>query len=208
MYEHPEAILLLGPTGSGKTPLGQMLSERGVAGQSCVHFDFGENLRQVVAGGQPDEVVSREDIEFLRVVLQRGALLEDEDFPIAERVLRRFLSKQGADAETLIVLNGLPRHIGQASAMAALLHVGTIVHLQCSAEAVLARIAGNTGGDRAGRSDDRLADVWRKFDIFARRTAPLVGFYASNGARNIQLEVTAGMTAEQMWQALDKRLRS
>ena len=208
MCEHPEAILLLGPTSTGKTPLGQVLDERGVAGQRCVHFDFGENLRQIVADGQPDEVVSREDIEFLRGVLRAGALLEDKDFPIAERVLRRFLCRQGVDAGTLVVLNGLPRHAGQASAMADILHVRSIVYLQCSAETVLARIADNTGGDRVGRRDDQAADVRRKLDIFAERTAPLADFYGANGAHILELEVSADMTPEQMWMELDKRLRA
>ncbi len=43
----PKAILLLGPTGSGKTPLGQALEKKGLAGRRCVHFDFGANLREI-----------------------------------------------------------------------------------------------------------------------------------------------------------------
>ncbi len=208
MSKQLEAILLLGPTSSGKTPLGQMIQERGVAGRPCVHFDFGENLRQIVANGQPDEVVSREDIEFLRDVLETGALLEDKDFPIAERVLRQFLSRQGvADVGTLVVMNGLPRHVGQADSIAAILKVGTVVYLQCTPETVLARIVENTGGDRIGRIDDQLADVRRKLDIFAERTAPLVDFYRSNGVRVVQLDVDADTTPEQMWLEMDGRLR-
>ncbi len=208
MYEQLEAILLLGPTSSGKTPLGQLIHERGVAERRCVHFDFGENLRRIVADGHPDEVVPREDIEFLRGVLQTGALLEDRDFPIAERVLRGFLSRQGVeDTGTLVVLNGLPRHVGQADSVAAILHVGTVVYLQCSAETALARIAENTGGDRTGRTDDQMADVRRKLDIFAERTAPLVDFYRSNGALVVPLAVDADTTPEEMWMELDRRLR-
>lgn len=208
MHEQLEAILLLGPTGSGKTPLGQLIHDRGIAGGRCVHFDFGENLRQIVADDRPDQVVSRDDIEFLRGVLQTGVLLEDRDFPIAERVLRRFLSRHGVtDAGSMVVLNGLPRHVGQADSMAAILDVGTVVYLRCSAETVLARIAANTGGDRTERTDDRMADVRHKLDIFAERTAPLADFYRSNGARVIRLPVGADTTPEQMWHELDRRLR-
>ena len=81
------AALLLGPTGAGKTPLGQMIESRGLWGDECLHFDFGANLRRVVDENRPDEVISRADIEFLRGVLASGALLEDEHFPIARRIL-------------------------------------------------------------------------------------------------------------------------
>jgi hypothetical protein len=40
-----KAILPLGPTGSGKTPLGDYLEERGLFGRRCVHFDFGEKFK-------------------------------------------------------------------------------------------------------------------------------------------------------------------
>ncbi len=68
----PPALLLLGPTGLGKTPLGLLLEARGLAGHRCVHFDFGDNLRQAVARYQPDDILSREDIEFLRHVLEEN----------------------------------------------------------------------------------------------------------------------------------------
>jgi adenylate kinase family enzyme len=47
--ERHHAMLLLGPTGSGKTPLGRQIERRGLGGQMFVHFDFGENLRRIVA---------------------------------------------------------------------------------------------------------------------------------------------------------------
>jgi len=35
------AILLIGPTGSGKTPLGDWLQAYGFCGHRCHRFDFG-----------------------------------------------------------------------------------------------------------------------------------------------------------------------
>lgn len=202
---HP-ALLLLGPTGSGKTPLGQQIESRGIADTRCVHFDFGENLRNVVAHNSPNETISREDIAFLRDVLASGALLEDDQFPLAERILRSFLASRQADAQTCVVLNGLPRHQGQAEAVDGLLDVRTVVCLDCSAETVLARLASNVGGDRSLRTDDRLADVRRKLDIYRTRTAPLVDHYRRRGVRIETLEVTSTMTAEDAWNLLTSRL--
>jgi adenylate kinase len=202
MDQRPEALLLLGPTGSGKSPLGELLAARGLAGRRCAHFDFGENLRQRVADGAEDAIVSQQDIGFLRDVLASGALLEDKDFPLAERILRSFLTRAAADRNTLVVLNGLPRHAGQAAAVANTLAVRSVVSLDCSAETVRARIAANTGGDRTQRTDDDLEAIQRKLQIFAERTAPLVAYYRAQGVRLLRLAVAAETTAAEMWEAL------
>ena len=199
------AVLLLGPTGSGKTPLGETIRRRGLWGAKCLHFDFGENLREVVARDRPDDLIGREDIEFLRGVLQTGALLEDEHFPVARRVLRRFMATEGADRQTLILLNGLPRHVGQARAIDAILDVHALIYLQCSTETVIRRIRNNVGGDRTERVDDDPAAIHNKLAIFRRRTAPLVEYYRGRGATIETLEVTAAMTPEQAWSELNGR---
>jgi adenylate kinase family enzyme len=201
-----EALLLLGPTGSGKTPLGQMLTERGLHGRPCAHFDFGENLRRAAARTTGDAGLSWQDISFLRQVLQTGALLEDKDFPIAERLLRSFLARAAQQAKTLIVLNGLPRHVGQAAALRPLLDVRTVVKLHCTPRTVYDRIEANTGGDRATRIDDALHDIERKLQIFADRTLPLVEHYQRANARLVTIEVTRATTPSAMWRLLVQQL--
>jgi len=203
VFRH-HAIVLLGPTGSGKTPLGSTLEARGLWGRRCVHFDFGENLRQIVAADQADAHVTRRDIEFLREVLRSGALLEDEQFPLAERVLRRFLVERGVDAATLVVLNGLPRHVGQADAVDAVLDVEAVIHLRCSPGAVLARIRTNVGRDRSGRVDDDPASIQAKLATFQERTEPLLEYYRGRNVRMEAFDVTADMSAEQMWGVLNE----
>jgi adenylate kinase family enzyme len=196
---HP-AILLLGPTGTGKTPLGNVLAFRGWRGQPCLHFDFGANLRELVARNQPDEHISHADLEFLRQVLQSGALLEDAHFPLAARILRRFMSGSGDHA--WLVLNGLPRHLGQARAVDAIVDVQTVICLESSPETVLARIGTNVGGDRADRTDDDPAAVQRKLEIYHARSAALVEHYRRQGVTILTVQVTAEMTANQVYEAL------
>ncbi len=198
------AILLIGPTGSGKTPLGEIIEQRTLWRTRCLHFDFGANLRQVVARNCPDRLIGPEDIEFLRGVLRSGALLEDEQFPIARRILQSFMARHGAEQDACIVLDGLPRHAGQARAIDRILDVRMVVHLQCSSETVLERIRTNVGGDRASRTDDDLQSVRNKLAIFNERTAPLLEHYRRQGATVETIEVTPGMTAERMWETLEK----
>jgi adenylate kinase family enzyme len=175
----PAAILLLGPTGSGKTPLGQLLEERGLWGRTCLHFDFGANLREIVACNKPDGAVAADDIVLLRRMVQEGLLLEDEHFPVAVRILWRFMARHSPAPTTWIVLNGLPRHLGQAQTMERVVKVCTVIYWDCSAQVVAERIVRNAGGDRDRRDDDAPEAVRRKLAIFTERTPPLLHYYCS-----------------------------
>jgi len=199
------AVLLLGPTGSGKTPLGEIIEKRGLCGTPCRHFDFGANLRDVVNRDRPDGQIGLEEIDFLKGVLQSGALLEDEHFPIARRILQSFISHNGVDGTTRIVLNGLPRHVGQAREIDQMLEVEQVIHLECTADIVLSRIRTNIGGDRADRDDDELQTVRGKLTIYRQRTEPLLRHYIGRKVAVAALRVTAKMTPEQMWEELDER---
>lgn len=214
------AILLLGPTGAGKTPLGEIIQRRGLWGTTCLHFDFGARLRELVHHHRADDVTgphpgplptgmeegafSREEIEFLREVLESGALLEVEHFPIARRILQSFMARHAAQQETCLVLNGLPRHVEQARAVDPILDVRVIVHLKCSSETVIRRIRANVGGDRTEREDDDLPSVRNKLATFRRRTAPLLEHYLRRGARVETIQVTDEMTPDEMWETLER----
>jgi len=194
-------MLLLGPTGSGKTPLGQLLASRGLGGRRCVHFDFGDRLRAVATGDlRPDGLTDR-DVAFVRRLLDEGALLEDEHFHIAEAILRDFM----AGADSMIVLNGLPRHEGQAAGIERFIEVAEVIRLICSAEVVLERIAADTGGDRAARTDDDLGAVRRKLEIFAARSAPLIDHYRRAGAAIREVAVGPADTADDLWRRLGEQ---
>jgi len=196
------ALLLLGPTGAGKTPLGDMIARRGLWGHGWAHFDFGDQMRQIVADGRPNGQITQADVGFLRQVLQSGALLEDEQFPLAGRILQSFLDRSGPAADAWVVLNGLPRHVGQAEAMESLVQVRAVAELACTAEVVAARIQGNIGGDRTGRSDDAAAAVRRKLEIYRARTESLVDYYRRRLVPILRVEVTAEMTPQQMLERL------
>jgi len=197
------AILLLGPTGSGKTPLGELLERRGLWGHACHHFDFGANLREVVANNRPDEQISASDIAFLSNVLQSGALLEDEHFSLAVRILDCFVAARGVESPDWLVLNGLPRHVGQAKALEGILRVEAVVRLECTPEAVMERIRANSGGDRSGRPDDSPLDGARKLAIFSIRTAPLLNYYQELGVRVETTPVTPETGAEEIHRSLE-----
>ena len=199
----PEAILLLGPTGSGKTPLGQILEEWGLWGHTYLHFDFGDNLREIVACNKPDAFVGTDDIVLLRRMVREGLLLEDEHFLVAARILARFKARHSPGPSAWIVFNGLPRHLGQAQALEGIVKVRTVIYLDCSAQVVAERIVRNVGGDRDHRDDDAPEAIRRKLAIFTQRTAPLLDHYRSHRVKIQTVEVGPRTTAEEMWRIIE-----
>jgi len=188
------SILLLGPTGSGKTPLGGLWERQGIGGRPCFHFDFGAELRSaVVTPGCLDQA----GLEIVRRALRSGALLEDGQFPIALGLLAAFLWDRGVGGDGLLILNGLPRHVGQARDMAAAVDVQAVVRLRADLPVLLARIRSDAGGDRAGRADDEPEAVAARLRLFEDRTPPLEAHYREHGVPALSLDVGRAMTAEQ-----------
>jgi adenylate kinase len=186
--ERQQAILLLGPTGAGKTPLGEWLEVHGLWSHRCHHFDFGLNLREIAAGNS-GKYFSHEEVLFLRDVVDKGVLLENESFPLALKILRGFISAHRVESCDTLVMNGLPRHAGQAEALAPLVDFVSVVELNCSAATVWERLHSNAGGDRADRTDDEITLVEKKLTVFAARTQPLLNWYRSRGVPCIRLAV-------------------
>ncbi|MBM2831296.1 MAG: GrpB domain, predicted nucleotidyltransferase, family [Dehalococcoidia bacterium] len=197
------AVLLVGPTGSGKTPLGQLLEDGGLWGRRCLHFDFGEALR--VSAGQRTGPLTVGEREVVETSLRSGRLLEDEHFSIAEKLLVDYLTCRRASQDTVIVLNGLPRHVGQAKGIERIVGVQTLVSLECGPEVVWERIRTNTGGDRSGRGDETLEAVSRRLETFRMRTAPLLEHYRCLEVPVLHLEVDAKSTAQELRKQLDAR---
>ena len=196
------AILLLGPTGSGKTPLGDFLEERGIWGRRCVHFDFGAALRQVAAGAYPPATLDKADRDVVASSLATGALLTGTQFHIARRVFATFSERRGLRGDHLLVLNGLPRHTDQADDAAALADVRMVLHLECGPETVAERIRLDTGGDRSDRTDDSAEMLTRKLAVFRRQSLPLLDYYRARRVSILSVEITAQTTAATICQAL------
>ena len=189
-----EAVLLLGATGVGKSPLGDHLEGAGWQGRRCHHFDFGAHLRGVHAGRLRPDALSDADVAVVHRALETGALLEDDEFPIAASLLRDFLARRAVGARDLVVLNGLPRHGGQARDVEEIVSIVAVFHLDAEPDTLLERIRRNTGGDRGARADDDEAAVLRRLERFRARTLALQERYADR-VRTVAVGVETGPEA-------------
>ncbi len=193
-----KALHLIGPTGSGKTPLGCVLEERGLYGVRCHHFDFGEELRRVAQGEGPPEITP-EEVSFIQKVLSEGLLLENEHFPLAAKIFRGFLTRRRVSPEDLLVLNGLPRHEGQARDMLRLVDIRLLVELTVEEDVLHQRLIRDPAGDRQGRKDDTQELLRRKLHWYRERTQPLKRFFEGRGIRILDLPVKVEDTGEHLY---------
>ncbi len=198
-------LLLLGPTGVGKSPLGDLLEECGIYGQKCLHFDFGKELRAVARGEIRDGFLSSERI-FIQKVLSEGLLLENEHFYLALKILQNFLHTKRASGNEILVMNGLPRHEGQARALANKIYIPLVIVLEASFEEILERIHHNIGGDRNGRDDDYIELIYKKWLTYKERTRPLREYYRKKGAKVLKILVGRRTTPSETLAQLKERL--
>ncbi len=201
MPQRLKGILLLGPTGVGKSPLGDLLEERGLYGLRLLHFDFGHELRAIARGEQRDGILPSERL-FIQKVLEEGLLLEDEHFYLAIKILKGFLHLKQARGDEILVMNGLPRHHGQARSLSPIIHIPLVVVLEASFEEVLERIHKDVGGDRKGRTDDKIELIYKKWLTYRDRTRPLMEFYRKQGAKVLKLLVGRHTKPQETYQAL------
>ena len=197
------AILLLGATGSGKTPLGMLCEKEGLWKRRCLHFDFGEQLRKAEGDRQAGLYLSEDDVTIISNSLKTGRLLEKEEFYIAEKIFKSFIEGKRADNDFIVVMNGLPRHLNQAEDVDRLVDIQMLVYLDGSPEVIMKRIAQNSGGDRTGRIDDSLPEVERKLRLFEQRTLPLVSYYSSKGVRVERIAVAVESTPQDMLRQIE-----
>jgi len=200
----PRALLLIGPTGSGKTPLGDYAEQHGYNGHSCTHFDFGEALRHIDATKIPVGILTTADITFIHKVLTEGALLEDDTFYIAEELIKAHITANNLTQNDYLLLNGLPRHIGQANAIDKIVNITKIIYLHCTPETVYKRISQNSGGDRTARTDDTTAEIAKKLKVFETRTKPLLNHYTDLNIPITTIEITPHSTPKQIWKNIQK----
>ena len=189
-----DSILLIGPTGVGKSPLGDAIADRSLFNRKCHHLDFGAELRAAVSDENRSAAYTSMELDFIHGVLERGLLLENKHFSLAKKIISLFLDRVDFSQRNVLVLNGVPRHTGQAQDIATIADIHALIVLECSAENVFCRIRDNVGGDRIARVDDSKELIEKKLMIYHERTAPLIEHYSRKGSFVYRIEIS-GMTA-------------
>ena len=137
---------------------------------------------------------TKKELDFIHGVLERGLLLENEHFPLAKKIISLYLNRVGFSEHDVLVLNGIPRHPGQAQDIATIAVIHAVVVLDCSSNDIMRRIRDNIGGDRTERIDDSKELIEKKLTIFRERTTPLIEHYTQRGCALYRINVSRDMT--------------
>jgi adenylate kinase len=194
-------VAFLGPPGAGKGTQARDLAQE----WRVLHLATGDMLREAVAAGSP---LGREAKGYM----DQGALVPDD---VIVRMMGERLGK--ADAARGFILDGFPRTIAQADALAKLLKdlgqsLDTVVYFDVSEPELLRRLTGRRvcracghtyhlvssppkragvcdacGGELYQRDDDTEATVRKRLEVYQRQTAPLLDYYRQ---RNLLATVT------------------
>jgi adenylate kinase len=197
-------LIFLGPPGAGKGTL----AAKAVEFLGAPHISTGAIFRAAIAAKSPLGLK-------VKAIIDAGKLVDDET---TIELVRERLARD--DARGGYILDGFPRTIPQAEALAAFSEVDGVVNFDIPDSAVLERLGGrrvcrqcgtnyhqvfnrpkregicdSCGGEVYIRDDDRAEAVQKRLEVYREQTAPLIGFYRSKG---LLIDVDARPAVEQV----------
>ena len=167
MSDRYKSILLFGAPGAGKGTQGKILGK--IPG--FFHLACGDVFRSL-------DMTSDLGKQFLNFS-SRGELVPDEltiqmwrQNMHAQTVLSLYKPKQD-----LLVLDGIPRNVGQARALENSLDVFKVIHLRCNDEnAMMQRMRKRAlKENRMDDADDKV--IRHRFEVYHKETLPVLEFY-------------------------------
>ena len=203
-----KAILISGPPGAGKSPLGEFLEKQSFSGLSFIHFDFGRQLRTILKDSGDsftpplDGYFTKDELRRIRQSVEKANLFEENDRELVRKIFRYFFLKKKVKAGAVLVLNGLPRHMAQLDWLEDLVEVVLVVELDCSEETAIKRILNNLKKERKGREDDQPEVISRRYKLYKVRTEPLLNYFRQIGIPVIRLKVDLDSDPRSLWAQL------
>jgi len=183
-------LIFLGPPGAGKGTL----AAKAVELLKLPHISTGAIFRAALAAGTPLGL-------RVKAIMDAGKLVDDET--TIELVKERLAQE---DAQKGYILDGFPRTIPQAEALAKFSVVDKVVNFDIPDSMVLERLGGRRvcrkcgynfhvvfnkpkkegicdycGGEVYTRDDDKDEAIKKRLEVYRAQTAPLIDYYRQKG---------------------------
>ena len=183
-------LIFLGAPGAGKGTLAALLSkEHGVP-----QISTGDLFRAAVKQGS--QLGKR-----VQGIMEKGELVPDS---LTVELVRERLAKP--DAQGGYILDGFPRTVAQADALAEFQKIDAVINFSISDELVIRRLSGRRvcrscaaiyhidnmppkkegicdacGGELYIRDDDKIESIKNRLRVYKEQTEPLIAYYREKG---------------------------
>lgn len=168
-------LILFGAPGSGKGTQGKVLGGM----PNFLHFSSGDAFRAL----DPNSELGKTFKEYST----RGQLVPDElTIRLCVDHIGKLVQAGKFNPETdTLILDGIPRSVSQAEALANTVEVKAVINLDCTNfEELVQRM--KKRALKEGRTDDADEKVIReRFATYDRQTKPLLDFYGSKLVKNV-----------------------
>jgi len=206
-------LVFLGPPGAGKGTIAALAKEY----YHIPHISTGDLFRSNIKN---ETVLGKQ----VKEILASGGLVPDS---ITIAMVKERL--KDADTKKGYILDGFPRTVPQADALALMSKVDAVVNFVLSDEKIIKRLSGRrvckstgktyhviynppkkegiddeTGEPLIQRDDDKPEAIANRLKVYASSTEPLIGYYRN---KNLIVDLSADDTPEEIMKALAKKLK-
>ena len=179
-------LIFLGAPGAGKGSLATVISKRHELPQISTGDIFREAVKNETELGRK-----------VRGIMERGELVPDQ---LTVELVRERLSRP--DVREGYILDGFPRTIPQAEALAGFQTIDRVINFRIDEEVVVRRLSGRRvcrscgaiyhvdnmppkrenlcdrcGGELYIRDDDTIEAIRKRLEVYERQTEPLIAYY-------------------------------
>ncbi|MCQ2412892.1 MAG: adenylate kinase [Sphaerochaetaceae bacterium] len=205
-------MVFLGPPGAGKGTIAALAKDYYGIPHISTGDLFRSNIKNETALGLQ-----------VKSILASGGLVPDS---VTIEMVRNRIAEP--DCEKGFILDGFPRTIPQADALAEMTGLDAVVDFQISTEAVVARLSGRrmcpstgriyhilfnppkvegkddeTGEDLIQRDDDKEEAIKHRLEVYTAQTEPLIKYYTDKG---LIKGVDASVAPDKVFENLKKAL--
>lgn len=198
-------MILLGPPGAGKGTMAVRIKED----KQIPHISTGDLFRAAIKN-------ETELGKQVKGILDRGDLVPDE---LTVALVKERVSQN--DCSNGFILDGFPRTIGQADALAEFAPVDLVINFTIEENEVVRRLSGRRmckgcgagyhvefippavegicdkcGAELYTRDDDQEDSIRNRMEVYRNSTEPLITYYKGKGSLK---DVNAGQTPDQVF---------
>ena len=180
-------VIFLGPPGAGKGTQAVRMCER----LGIPQISTGDILRRAMREQTPTGLAAKSYVD-------KGQLVPDS---VVIDIVRERLAQE--DCAGGYLLDGFPRTVPQAEALAQFAHIDAVIDIDVSDEKLIERLSGRRvcpacggtyhvshlkgdtcekcGGKLIQRDDDKAETVLSRLSVYHAQTAPLIDYYDARG---------------------------